>query len=372
MSDDLSEAEQPKERPVVPPVVRSGTLPASTVTALSAMAGSGTRHLMSLAAEFPSPAGLSVARSALFSTDAHTRFQQNMSVIAKSVLAPWEDLKRNVDKMAAGPLAAAAYNVHKQSEAMAAQFEAVARPLYQLPKLEGLLIPRVDLPVVQFRWASDLVDHMRQVVDRWRVDLGSSVDWVREHAARALAAVLAARDAVLNGDITAVETFIDGWLRLRVKRWRVEAVSMALLDEDILADSTGYGTLAEVCRRAKRYGHGLKPLTKTQLRHRRVAVFSELERDNLFPVSDRLADPAPFGDRLDMPFAAFDDPRVAWVLRRLKEDELQVALTYSEAKCTWPEAAMLDGHTPEFGTKVCRKAKRLAGEYDRRERQRGR
>ncbi|MET9608455.1 hypothetical protein ABZZ17_25960 [Streptomyces sp. NPDC006512] len=180
----------------------------------------------------------------------------------------------------------------------------------------------------------------------------------------ALAAALTARNAAIEGDPLTVDAFSGAWLRLhRPADWR-EAVEMALLGEwvHVLGDGTADSpALLGLLRRhvATEHVH-LRPLWERKSRGRRTALLSTPVGEGLV-LADLLVAP---GLPEELALAdEFGDPRIAPVLRRLREPEERLARSWARDGEPWALTATAAGLPEAYGERVRRKLKRLGLRY---------
>ncbi|MFD8594839.1 hypothetical protein ACFV1L_07545 [Kitasatospora sp. NPDC059646] len=189
---------------------------------------------------------------------------------------------------------------------------------------------------------------------------------------RAFAAVLAARNAAIEGDAAGVDAFSRDWLGLSdPARWR-EAVENALLGDWVHHLGRGSlddaGLLKLLHRHAAVEHRHLRPLWERRCRGRRSVLLSRpIGRDML--VGDLLADRC--GPEEEVLARELTDSRLAAVLRGLTRQEAEVALAWAaDPRTTWSRAAALVGHPDPgaFGERVRRKAKRIGARHTARAR----
>jgi hypothetical protein len=196
---------------------------------------------------------------------------------------------------------------------------------------------------------------------------------LRNLARAAYRAAVRARRAVLDEDEELVAWFIEDWLCMPITPARIEAVSVALLDEgwDARIPEHPAFLLDDLRDRTRRHSHILKPYWETQLNHRAVGSLSQVITavgGAALTAADLVADP---WTTEDLALAReCEEQRLDLVLSQLKPGEQRIAKVWAEhSELTWAEAALLAG-APDpaaAGERVRRKLKRLGDrEHGRR------
>jgi hypothetical protein len=224
---------------------------------------------------------------------------------------------------------------------------------------------RLDLVVPT--WARSiqwpLAPALRRLRELWAELAQASAGLAQDLALRALLAALEVREAVLRGDRQAVVRFVADWLGWAPTEARVEAVSMVVLEpgwEQVqVTDSCATERAWQEFRARALKQHRLqRPVWETQVNGTPVALLDQ-------PVRPRgRAELVPLGDLVDDPRAlaelaaverGYDDPRLEWVLGRLRPADRTVVLAYGLLASSWADAAVFCGRPPEDGDKIrCR------------------
>ncbi|MFF7717643.1 hypothetical protein [Streptomyces sp. NPDC007988] len=104
-----------------------------------------------------------------------------------------------------------------------------------------------------------------------------------------------------------------------------------------------------------------KPEWEREIRHRSIAALDQFDTFTL---------PADTPDPAGNPLLEGFENRIEWVLRRLKPQQLAVAIAYATGS-TWAQAARRTGvpdpEAAQAGEKVRRRLKYLSAEYNRRQ-----
>ncbi|MBQ1121736.1 hypothetical protein KBZ21_31635 [Streptomyces sp. A73] len=180
----------------------------------------------------------------------------------------------------------------------------------------------------------------------------------------ALREALKARNAAIEGDAVAVDTFAGSLLGLpRAIAWR-EAVEMALLGEWVHALGDGSAdtlTVVSTLRHYVRIEHRLQqPLWERKVGGKRTVLLSTPIGDELV-LGDLLAGPE--GPEDAVLAAEFCDPRILKVLRQLNVPEEMIARSRARSGEAWVQAAVGVGLPAPYGERVRRKLKRLGKRY---------
>jgi hypothetical protein len=226
---------------------------------------------------------------------------------------------------------------------------------------------RLERPVFNGAWARPIQWPLAPALGRIR-ELGAEVarastGLAQDLALRALLTALEVRDAVLRGDRPAVARFIADWLGWAPTEGRVEAVSMVLLEsgwEEVQATDSSATERAwwEFRARAVQQHRVQRPVWQTQINGRPVALLDQpvrtRGRSELVPLGDLLDDPRALAE-LAAVERGHQDPRLQWVLGRLRPADRTVVLAYGRGATSWADAAVFCGRLPEDGDKIrCR------------------
>lgn len=252
----------------------------------------------------------------------------------------------------------------------------------RLPRLSDTLFPAPIIPPLSRNDFSQLAmfratvpnmgfvysDSMRALFDQVRtlqhrvaglLEVWRALERVGHKLAhRGLLAALAARDAVVTGELEPVKDFMRDWLQIdNTTAENVDAVSAALLDES-WTDTEPDDVVPEIKRLRAVHSHRLRPITESQLNRRRVGSLNELvgveggqvEVGSLVLAPDA---PDPFENEIE-------DPRLREVIGRLDEDEIAIVNAYASGPGNWRQAAVECGFSEKRGEAVRRKTKRYA------------
>ena len=227
---------------------------------------------------------------------------------------------------------------------------------------------------------------MHEAMGRWTSSITGPASWMTEAmrgwstladgglwAARlALRMAMAARRAVMRGDIDAVKRFLCDWLGFTFKYVTpdlVNSASLVLLDErawlpdDALAlDYDPRPTLRDLTLAEHRTC--TRMITDRQVNHQLVISLDK-------PISAAKPDSGSTTSLLELMAAKpqpelvvadddIRDPRVLRVLAKLTDRERKIAEERGHVGTTWAEAAVACGGTPDEGEKLRRKVKRLS------------
>ncbi len=224
------------------------------------------------------------------------------------------------------------------------------------------------------RWASSLTGPaawMTAAMRGWST-LADSGHWA---ARLALRMALAAKRAVLRGDINAVKRFLCEWLGFTAELVTPDLVgsaSLVLLDEpawlpdELLAlDYDPRPTLRKLTLAEHRNCTRMITDPRRRANHQPVISLNK-------PIATAGSDSGSPGSLLELVAAKpqpeldssasddISDPRVLRVLAKLTDRERRIAEEQGHVGTTWAEAAVSCGGTPDEGEKARRKVKRLS------------
>lgn len=203
----------------------------------------------------------------------------------------------------------------------------------------------------------------------WSI-LADSGHWA---ARLALRMALAAKRAVMRGDIDAVKRFLCDWLGFSLKRVTpdlVNSASLILLEDQAWLPDDALTLDYDPCQKLR---------TLTLAEHRSSRLITDPHRQANYqpvmslnkPIVGADAGPGSTTTLLDLVAAKprpelvtteddISDPRVLRVLAKLTDRERRIAEERGHAGTTWAEAAVACGGTAGDGERLRRKVKRLS------------
>ncbi|WP_280215812.1 hypothetical protein [Nocardia cyriacigeorgica] len=234
-----------------------------------------------------------------------------------------------------------------------------------LPGLHSIVGPRLHalagMSAAAFAIPDDLQRVITSLLGRWSslADMGHMLAGLGRRAA------LRARAAALREDFDEVIEFAMSWLGLKkVRKAALMAVIAALFDpgwEQVEPDLT-ISTLNTIRQREARSNADLiGSKAKGDLRVHSLDITEGEFPGEITPLWQQRPDPEIV--RLE----GFE-PKVERVLAQLTDQEREIAMAWAFGgrTCTWPEAAIECGYSPEKGRSVCRKLSRLGDRFTQR------
>ncbi|MGV9271215.1 hypothetical protein ACWDRR_42005 [Kitasatospora sp. NPDC003701] len=180
-----------------------------------------------------------------------------------------------------------------------------------------------------------------------------------------------AREAAIEGRDDVIDAFSTTWLRLpprQAVRWR-EAVSQALLADwsSIISKHAAEDSVLSLLKAETRRAHvQLQPVWMRKTGGHRVHLLDKPVAGGL-KLADLITDHRLPEDTLLSRIA--DNPGIEAVLRSLQPAEQRVAAMWAlHPDLSWAQAAELAGaeDPTAMGKRICRKVKRLGGQYTAR------
>jgi hypothetical protein len=179
----------------------------------------------------------------------------------------------------------------------------------------------------------------------------------------ALRMALAAKDAVLRGDVAAVERFVREWLGFkRVTEPLVDAASSVLIDEHAWLphglSAMDYDLRPRLRKLTIDQHRNFRSITETRLCGQRVLSLNKavpLSADSTTTLAELVAAKPATASENDI-----SDPRLLRIFAKLSGREQEIVRAQALEERTWPDAAVSCGGTPAEGANLARKVRRLS------------